>query len=84
MNISLKPEQQQFIKSQVEKGKYASVDEVINAAFRLLEEREHRLEELSQQIVLGSEQIAKGQVTDGEIVFARLQKRINNIADSGA
>lgn len=84
MNIALKPEYQQFIQSQIEKGNYANVDEVISAAFRLLEERERRLEELSQKIAVGTEQIARGQVTDGEIVFTKLQEKINNIAESGA
>ena len=84
MNIALKPEYQQFIQSQIQKGNYANVDEVISAAFRLLEERERRLEELSQKIAVGTEQIARGQVTDGEIVFTRLQEKINNIAESGA
>ena len=84
MNISLKPEHQQFIQSQIERGKYANADEVISEAFRLLEEREHRLEELRQKIAVGTEQIARGQVTDGEIVFSRIQEKINNIAESGA
>jgi len=84
MNIALKLEYQQFIQSQIEKGNYANVDEVISAAFRLLEERERWLEELSQKIAVGTEQIARGQVTDGEIVFTRLQEKINNIAESGA
>jgi antitoxin ParD1/3/4 len=84
MNISLKPEDEQFIQSQIETGKYANAQEVISAAFKLLEERERRLEELRQKIVVGTEQIARGQVTDGEIVFARLQEKINKIAESGA
>jgi len=84
MDIALKLEYQQFIQSQIEKGNYANVDEVISAAFRLLEERERWLEELSQKIAVGTEQIARGQVTDGEIVFTRLQEKINNIAESGA
>ena len=84
MNIALKLEYQQFIQSQIEKGNYANVDEVISAAFRLLEERERRLKELSQKIAVGTEQIARGQVTDGEIVFTKLQEKINNIAESGA
>lgn len=84
MNIALKLEYQQFIQSQIEKGNYANVDEVISAAFRLLEKRERRLKELSKKIAVGTEQIARGQVTDGEIVFTRLQEKINNIAESGA
>lgn len=34
MNVSLTPEIEQFIQSQVESGKYASPDEVILAALR--------------------------------------------------
>jgi antitoxin ParD1/3/4 len=76
MNISLKPEHEQFIKSQIENGKFTNVDEVISEAFKLLE-AQSRLEELRQKIVIGTQQIANGQVTDGEIVFARLQEKIN-------
>ena len=84
MNISLKPEHEQFIQSQIQSGRFANTDEVISEAFKLLEEREQRLEELRQKIAVGAEQIARGQVTDGEIVFARLQEKINRIAESGA
>ena len=83
MNISLKPEHAHFIQAQIETGQYASSDEVINEAFKLLAEREDRLRDLRQQIAVGTEQIARGQVTDGEIVLARLQEKIDRIAKSG-
>lgn len=41
MNVSLSPELEQFIHSQVEGGKYTSAEEVIQAGIRLLEEQEH-------------------------------------------
>jgi antitoxin ParD1/3/4 len=44
MNIALKPEQEQFVRSQIEKGRFKSADEAISQAFRLLEEREHDYE----------------------------------------
>ncbi|XGV95513.1 MAG: type II toxin-antitoxin system ParD family antitoxin [Leptolyngbya sp. BL-A-14] len=84
MNISLKPEYEQFIQSQIDTGNYTSADEIINEAFKLLLERERKLAELRQKVALGTEQIAKGQVTDGEAVFARMQAKINRIADSEA
>jgi len=84
MNIPLKPEHENFITSQIEKGKYTNADEVISAAFKLLEEREHKLEKLRRKIGVGTEQIAQGQVIDGEIVFARLQENINQINESEA
>ncbi|MBW4592737.1 MAG: type II toxin-antitoxin system ParD family antitoxin [Brasilonema angustatum HA4187-MV1] len=40
MNISLNPEQEDFIKKQIEKGKYTNALEVISAAFKVLEEKE--------------------------------------------
>ena len=82
MHISLKPEYEQFIRSQIETGNYASADEVINEAFQLLLEREHRLTELRQKVAIATEQIANGQVTDGEAVFVKLQAKIDRIADS--
>lgn len=82
MNISLKPEYEQFIRSQIETGNYASVDEVIDGAFQLLLEREHRLAELRQKVAIATEQIANGQVMDGETVFANLKAKLSRIADS--
>lgn len=76
MNITLKPEIEQFIQAQLATGRFASAEDVINEAFKLLQERERRIEELRQKIAVGNEQIAKGQVTDGEVVFARLQEKI--------
>ncbi len=38
MNVSLTPELEQFIQSQIESGRYASSDELIIAGIKLLEE----------------------------------------------
>jgi antitoxin ParD1/3/4 len=80
MNIHLKPEYEQFIRSQIANGQFATVDEVINEAVKLLENRANQLEELKRKIVLGTEQIKQGSVTDGEVVFERLQAKIRSIA----
>ena len=77
MNIVLKPEYEEFIRSQVQSGKYGSVEELIGEAIALLRERKQRIDELRQKIAVGTTQIAKGQVTDGELVFARLQEKID-------
>jgi antitoxin ParD1/3/4 len=39
MNIVLKPEQERFIKSQIEIGSFKSADEAVSQAFKLLEEK---------------------------------------------
>jgi len=77
MNIVLKPEYEEFIRSQIQSGKYGSAAELIGEAIALLRERKQRIDELCQKIAVGSAQIAKGQVTDGELVFARIQEKID-------
>ncbi len=84
MYIQIKPELEQFIQAQLASGRFASADDVINEAFQLLQEREQRIEELRQKIAVGTEQIAKGQVTDGEVVFAKFQEKIRLIAEESS
>ena len=78
MNVSLTPELEQFIQSQVESGNYTSPEEVIIAGIRLLEERERiykgRFEELRQEIALAVEASERGEVVDSETVFSQLQQ----------
>lgn len=81
MHIQIKPEHEKFIQKQIATGRFTSADDVVNEAFKLLEEQEKRLEELRQKIAVGTEQIEQGKVTDGEIVFARLQEKIRKIAE---
>jgi antitoxin ParD1/3/4 len=80
MNISLKPEYEQFVQSQVDSGRFASIDEAIGYAFHLLEnEQEYDplwLEETRQKIAVGLAQIEKGQVLDGNSVIERLQAKV--------
>jgi antitoxin ParD1/3/4 len=83
MNIVLKPEYEEFIRSQIQSGKYGSAEEIIGEAIALLRERKQRIEELRQKIAVGTAQIAQGQVTDGELVFTRLQEKIDRIEKSG-
>ena len=80
MTIQLKPEQEKFIQEKIASGEYSNADDVISQAFQLLEAREQKIQELKDKIAVGTEQIANGQVTDGEIIFDRLQEKINQIA----
>lgn len=79
MSIVLKPEHEQLVQAQLATGKYATADEVLNAALKLLE-REQQLEALRQKIAVGTEQIQRGQVVDGETVFAQLQEKITQMS----
>ncbi|UKO99876.1 type II toxin-antitoxin system ParD family antitoxin [Nostoc sp. UHCC 0870] len=81
MYIQITPELEQFIQAQLASGRFASADDVVNEAFKLLQEREQQIKKLREEISLGTEQIAAGQVTDGEVVFARLQEKIRQITE---
>lgn len=80
MNVSLTPELEQFIQSQLESGKFTSVDEVIAAGIKLLEQRERiykgRFEELKREIMIGIEAADRGELIDGETVFRELREKL--------
>jgi antitoxin ParD1/3/4 len=80
VNIELKSEQELFIRSQIESGEYQNADDVISEAFKLLAARSNRIEQLRQKIAVGTTEIVNGQITDGEVVFERLQAKIDLIA----
>lgn len=86
MNISLKHEHEQFIQSQIETGRYENADEVISAAFKLLEEQERGyaiwLEETRKKVAVGLEQINRGEVLDAEVVMAQLQEKIRKAREA--
>jgi antitoxin ParD1/3/4 len=79
MPITLPPELEQFIESQVAKGKYASVDEVFLAGIKLLEERERlyqgQFEELRCEVMVGVCEAEQGQLLDAEAVITGLQEK---------
>ena len=67
---------EQFIKTQLESGRYSSASEVVRDALRLMEEREQlrqiQLEQLRQQIQTG---IDSGPSIPAEEVFDRLSAK---------
>ena len=69
MNIALKPEQENFIRTKLQDGKYQSVDSLLAFAFQLLEEyeaKQQKLSELRKKIAEETEQIKQGNVVDGD------------------
>jgi antitoxin ParD1/3/4 len=79
MSISLKPEHEQFIQSQVASGKFANQQEVIDTAFRLLEklqgEYEQWIKETREKIDIGIAELDRGEGLDGEAVVAGILER---------
>lgn len=81
MSISLNSIHEQFVLSQLKNGKYTSADEVISAAFKLLEEEEKQyaiwLEDTRKKVEVGLEDIERGDVIDTEVVINRLKDKLN-------
>ncbi len=79
MPITLPPELEKFIQSQISSGKYASIDEVFLAGIKLLAEREKlyqgRFEELRSKIMIGVEEAEQGELLDSETVISNLQEK---------
>ena len=73
MSSNLSPENEQFVKHELESGTYGSRDELVDDAIRLLKRRR----ELERDIQAG---IESGPSVPGEVVFERLEARIKNIA----
>ncbi|KAM3094407.1 type II toxin-antitoxin system ParD family antitoxin [Phormidesmis sp. 146-12] len=79
MDVSLTPEIERFIHSQVESGKYGSAADVIQAGIWLLEERDRiykgRFEELCREVSIGVEQLDRGERLDGRAVIEQLRQK---------
>lgn len=70
MEIQLHPDTAQFIREQIEAGHYSDIDEVIQDAMNLLqnrklspEERAAKLERLRSDIQVGIDQLDRGEST---------------------
>lgn len=83
MNITLNSEQQKFIQSQIQKGRYNDSQEVINKALELLEKQEQEYEqwltETRQKVQVGIEQLERGEKIDGEVAIAQLQNKLKKM-----
>jgi len=85
MAITLKYEQERFVLDKLQQGKYANADELLVTAFQLLEEKEQKQQELDrlrEKILAGKKQIEEGKITDGEVVFQRLEEKLNRIKNN--
>lgn len=87
MNILLTPELEQFVNERVEKGEYTDALSVITAGLGLLSERERiykgRFAELKRDVMIGIEQLERGDRVDGREVMKRLLEKNQQLVGSG-
>ena len=85
MTIHLSGEREQIVRSLMQGGRYASEDEVIAEALRLLQERDDqaKLAVLRREIAIGIEQADRGELEqfDPQATLARVRSR--QAAESG-
>ena len=82
MNVSVGKDFEEFVKSKVASGDYASVSEVVRDGLRLLKEKElileARLQSLRGEIQKGIDQADNGELLDGQEVMDELRQVLNN------
>lgn len=79
MNLTLKPELTEFIQQEILTGKYASLEEAIEAALNLLKSQSATDElatELRQKIDSAATQLDRGEGLNGEAVIAGLRAKL--------
>lgn len=77
--MALNSEQQEFIQARVESGQYKNADEVVDAAFKLLEKREQYdqwLKDAREDVQVGLAELQRGEGVDGEVVIVQLRDKI--------
>jgi antitoxin ParD1/3/4 len=86
MNIAIKPEQEQFIQSQIALGRFKSADEAAFQAFKLLEEKyrdyEEWIEDTRQKVDVGIAELDRGEGIELDLVIERLQQKFQSAREN--
>ncbi|ACK67571.1 putative transcriptional regulators, CopG/Arc/MetJ family [Rippkaea orientalis PCC 8801] len=86
MNIILNSEQEKFIQSQLKKGTYSNAEQIIDCALKLLQKQEADYEnwvnQTTEKVKIGLEQLEQGEKVDGETVIAQLQEKLSRLRQS--
>lgn len=83
--VSIPSELQEFVSSRVASGRYESASDVVCESLRILEKLELAEDDAFQSfrplISIGLEQARRGELLDGDEVFASLEERIGTKTD---
>ncbi len=85
MNIALKPEQEQFIQSQIERGRFKSADEAVDKALKLLENQEQYqswIEDTRQKVEVAVAELDRGEGVELDLVIDRLQQKFQSAKEN--
>jgi antitoxin ParD1/3/4 len=86
MNIALKPEQEQFIQSQIDRGRFKSAEEALAQAFKLLEKQEQEyedwIEDTRQKVDIALAELDRGEGVELDLVIDRLQQKFQSAKES--
>ena len=74
MNISLSPKLKQFVDRKVKAGAYASAEDVVRAAVERFMQEDFAPGELAALVAVGEAELQRGDVIDGEEVFAEMRE----------
>jgi antitoxin ParD1/3/4 len=73
MNVNLSRDLYQYVRAAVKSGRYTSASEVVRDALR--EARESALRKVERKIEAALESAGRGELVDGEAVFAEIKRR---------
>lgn len=86
MNINLKPDQEALIHAKVQSGQYQTVDDVIQAALHLLDERDKAYEqwvtETREKVDEGIASLERGEGIDGETFVNQLVVKLKQAREA--
>ena len=79
MDISLSPDNEKFLQSQIAAGIYNSINEAINGAINIAISKttisQERINEFNREIEIGLNAYKNGEYVDGNIVISELRKK---------
>lgn len=81
MTVTVPDDVEKMIAALIESGAYQSTDDVLRAAVRVLDqdaERRRKTDDLRKSLQESVDQIARGQVHDGEAVFAEVLRDLGD------
>ena len=82
-SVALSVHFEDFIRKQVESGRYNNVSEVVRAGLRVLEDQESRQvllnDELRKAVALG---LSSGSAVCGDCVFDRLEEKYQSMSEA--